>query len=556
LRESTRRAQDGDRVIEVERHRARSASTRSGPRARSTTPRTPTGSGATTGSSASRPTRAASSTWSERHLVYYKDVYQRRKPRPHPGKSSARARGSARRRRPVGGQLGAKPGPLLLDERARVPGDRRGEALRGRPSLEHLDRSRGSRWPSRRSGWKQARAQRRLTSSTRPPPEHGVDPGDQCGPPGRGRGKLEAHEPDVPAGEGGARSKVGGQLGQRPSRGKAAPSALATRRGFAVSRPPRPPGLSRPSSATRPAALRRPSWPSTGPGPRRAPPGRRRRARRTTSGRTRSRPRPAPRAPDFGCPRRPAPSRSRGRRSSARSRPGCRSGGGARGGAPRGRLGRADVHSPVEEERVAGDDLRRVGLGPPERPLGLADRRAPREDVQHPARLADPLTAAPANAPPADRRGCARAPSRRRAPCPPRRRVRRSGLASAGSSADARARGHGQADPRTDVDRRPTPSAMARRATSRAEAPSVWTRMSANSSPPMRAARSTVRMEPAILRAASLRTASPAGCPWVSLTDLKWSRSMIARASGCPNRRSAPPPRRGSGRTPAGSGGP
>ena len=144
-----------------------------------------------------------------------------------------------------------------------------------------------------------------------------------------------------------------------------------------------------------------------------------------------------------------------------------------------------------------------------------------------------PVPRLPCRAPPCR----ARAPSRRRAPCRPRRTARRP--SSRPPEAPRRPRW-----PSRSIDR-PSPSAIGSRppprwpagATSSAERPSVWTRISANSSPPMRATRSTLRTVPAIRRATSLRTTSPAGCPWVSLTDLNRSMSMITSPSGWPKRR-------------------
>ena len=66
-----------------------------------------------------------------------------------------------------------------------------------------------------------------------------------------------------------------------------------------------------------------------------------------------------------------------------------------------------------------------------------------------------------------------------------------------------------------------------------ANSPSVPGRISANSSPPTRAAVSVVRTMPRNSLPTALSTSSPYGCPWVSLTALKLSRSSITRASGC-----------------------
>ncbi|MEZ5216284.1 MAG: hypothetical protein R2715_06765 [Ilumatobacteraceae bacterium] len=52
----------------------------------------------------------------------------------------------------------------------------------------------------------------------------------------------------------------------------------------------------------------------------------------------------------------------------------------------------------------------------------------------------------------------------------------------------------------------------------------------ANSSPPMRATRSLARTVAEIRWARIASTASPAGCPWVSLIRLKSSRSISKTA--------------------------
>ena len=96
----------GDRVIDVS-SRDTSASTRSGPRVPSTTPGTTSGSGATTGFSASRPTRAASSTWSERIWSTTRTSTSGESRRPRPGKAP-RGPGSARRRGRDGGAAGCE----------------------------------------------------------------------------------------------------------------------------------------------------------------------------------------------------------------------------------------------------------------------------------------------------------------------------------------------------------------------------------------------------------------------------------------------------------------
>src|SRR3954471_21554054 len=70
-----------------------------------------------------------------------------------------------------------------------------------------------------------------------------------------------------------------------------------------------------------------------------------------------------------------------------------------------------------------------------------------------------------------------------------------------------------------------------------ARSPSVPGRISANSSPPTRAGVSVVRTTPRSFLPTALSTSSPYGCPWVSLTALKLSRSSITRARGCWPRR-------------------
>ena len=57
----------------------------------------------------------------------------------------------------------------------------------------------------------------------------------------------------------------------------------------------------------------------------------------------------------------------------------------------------------------------------------------------------------------------------------------------------------------------------------------------ANSSPPIRPTVSTARAAPAMRAAASASTRSPVGCPWTSLTALKWSRSTTISDSGRPS---------------------
>ena len=61
---------------------------------------------------------------------------------------------------------------------------------------------------------------------------------------------------------------------------------------------------------------------------------------------------------------------------------------------------------------------------------------------------------------------------------------------------------------------------------------SVPGRISANSSPPIRAAVSVARTTPRSALPTALSTSSPYGCPCASLTALKLSRSSITSASG------------------------
>jgi len=69
-------------------------------------------------------------------------------------------------------------------------------------------------------------------------------------------------------------------------------------------------------------------------------------------------------------------------------------------------------------------------------------------------------------------------------------------------------------------------------ATVRAPRSSVSGISSANSSPPTRASRSTRRTRRWAAAESCCNTRSPAGCPSVSLTTLKWSMSISARANG------------------------
>ena len=71
---------------------------------------------------------------------------------------------------------------------------------------------------------------------------------------------------------------------------------------------------------------------------------------------------------------------------------------------------------------------------------------------------------------------------------------------------------------------------------SAANSPAADSRM-ANSSPPNRAAKSFARMAPLTRAATSRSRWSPTGCPRVSLTSLKWSRSKYRSANGWAPRR-------------------
>ena len=68
---------------------------------------------------------------------------------------------------------------------------------------------------------------------------------------------------------------------------------------------------------------------------------------------------------------------------------------------------------------------------------------------------------------------------------------------------------------------------------------------SANSSPPSRTATSSSRVRARSRSAKRRSTSSPAGCPSVSLTRLKWSRSQIDERHARPRRRRGPARTRG-----------
>ena len=236
----------------------------------------------------------------------------------------------------MGGQLGAKPSPLLFDKRPSVPGDRRGQPVRGRPSQDDFDRFAVADRPHGAWIGKQARIHEAPHLLQEAGPDHGVDPGDNAGVQ-VGRGKLQAHEPDVPACKGAlCLRKVGSQLGQRPSRGKAALKRIGHPpriRGVEAAQAPRVEPAEFGDKRRHPSGGHhgRDTVPYRGGHLKGVGNGR----EEGSSGRTRSRPQPAPNAPVCGFPPlRPAPSRRRWRRSSARSRPGRRSGDGARGRGP------------------------------------------------------------------------------------------------------------------------------------------------------------------------------------------------------------------------------
>ena len=75
-----------------------------------------------------------------------------------------------------------------------------------------------------------------------------------------------------------------------------------------------------------------------------------------------------------------------------------------------------------------------------------------------------------------------------------------------------------------------------RSATASAPGAPVSGRISANSSPPKRATMSVSRALPRMIAPASTSARLPARCPWLSLIDLKPSRSMNSRESGRPFR--------------------
>ena len=238
---------------------------------------------------------------------------------------------------------------------------------------------------------------------------------------------MRASRTSQPANGEGAPRELPRELGQRAARGEAPLQRVRDAAGIGGVEPPEAgrgsAARAASTSAGKPARRQQGARPARGP--RAGPPRRRRRGRRTTSGRSR-------------CPRRRGPGGPARAMSSAAARASAEYWATFIGSetspdvdqvvAHAGELGRRglrrpDVHAPVEEERVAGDDLRRVRLGPPKRPLGLADGGAAREDVQHAVRLAP---AAHGTRRRARRRRpcCGPAPSPRRAPCRPPRTAR------------------------------------------------------------------------------------------------------------------------------------
>src|SRR5580658_6699333 len=119
-------------------------------------------------------------------------------------------------------QLGAEPRALLLDERARVPGDSRREAPHGRPALEDIDGLAVAYGPRRARVAQEPGAQEPAHLAHEAGADHEVSPG---GYPRReiGPRALEAREPHLPSGKGGpCAGEIRRKLRDRPARGKAA----------------------------------------------------------------------------------------------------------------------------------------------------------------------------------------------------------------------------------------------------------------------------------------------------------------------------------------------